>query len=173
MKRAFTYVELVVVIAILFIVTAIVMPRLSAMRKGREVREFKTAIRDLASRARSRAIDSGDVVTLRFDKSGGKLMAVERNSQGAELPVQQLVPPADVTPSKFVADQNANEGDDWQVPFYADGTSAGGGLEFEAGDRRFSFVVNPSDAQSRIVEGLMPDLSLDRWQAGSYAKRTK
>jgi len=186
MRRAFTYVELVVVIAILFIVSAIIMPRLAAMRKGREEREFKNAIRDLSSKARSRAIDSGDVVSLRYDKTTGKLSAVERNADGAELPLKAIAPPTDVTPYQFVSNQdagqgnasqgnavpgNGGQGDAWEVPFYADGTSSGGGVEFEAGDRHFSVVVYPADGESRIVEGPMPDLSLNRWPAGTYAKR--
>lgn len=172
MRRGFTYVELVVVIAIILLAAAMISPRVSAMKEGRVVREFKTSIRDLASRARSRAIDSGDLVYLSYDKTSNRLSAVERNSEGTERPLQQLTSPTRIKPLKFTADKNASQGDNWQVPFFADGTSLGGGIEFEEGDRHFSFVVNPADGQSRIVEGPMPDLSLDRWPGGTYAKRT-
>ena len=133
MKRAFTYVEMVVVLALLALLTALVAPRVVAMQTGRLQREYKSALRNIATRARSRAIESGDVVILSYDKSTKKVEAVEQSPTGTERLLQSLATPDGINPTRFSADKNATEGDTWTVPFYADGTSSGGGAEFEIG----------------------------------------
>jgi len=72
-RRGFTYVELVVVVAIIAVVSALIVPRMASIRQGQDERAFRAGLRDLASQARSRAIETGDIVTLAYDKSTSKV----------------------------------------------------------------------------------------------------
>lgn len=171
MSAGFTYVELVVVIVITALLATITIPSLTAMRKGAEERQFRRALLDIAVRARSRAIDAGGIVALSVDKSTNDLVAVEESlGTGTQRPLQRLATPAAITNVKSTFDQNTSEGEDWTVVFYSDGKSTGGGIEFEAYGKHFSYVVSPTDGRPRVIDGPLPDLGQERWPAGSYVK---
>src|SRR5262245_6391161 len=66
--KAFTYMEMLVVLAIVTLMSALATPNFVAMRDARNLSNFKSRLMTLTAKARSMAIESGGGVTLLFDK---------------------------------------------------------------------------------------------------------
>ncbi|AIE85983.1 pilus assembly FimT family protein [Fimbriimonas ginsengisoli] len=172
-NSGFTYTEMVVVIAVMVLIASILLPRADGMRKGRELRTFKNELRNLAALARTRAIESGDVVALSYDKTEKSVYAMQENKEGREQKVGTVKIPDGVTATQFASDQTESVDDGWRVPIFPDGTSTGGGIEFDETDGiSFNLAVFRPTARSIVTNGQLPDLSLDHWTAGGYEPRT-
>jgi type II secretory pathway pseudopilin PulG len=171
-NRAFTYAEMLVVLTVILLISSVLMPRFDTMKRSRELRFFKIEMRNLASEARTRAIQSGDTVALGFDKTEKTLFSLQEGSNGQEQRVGTLAVPDWISATQFSADQRESQDDGWRVPFFPDGSSAGGGIEFEADGDTFSFAVHRGNGRPRVTVGELPDLSLDEWKAGGYEPRT-
>jgi type II secretory pathway pseudopilin PulG len=165
--RGFTYIEVLVVILITLLLAALVMPNLIARKRSRDEWSFRTHLRSLGKDARSRAIEIGRMVSLSFDKTKNEVQVIEIDINGAEKQTQALAVPDWLTPERFVADQNESIGDSWRVPFYSDGASSGGGIEFKSDQGSWSLVVSPLDQTIKDLDGPMPDFTYETWPAGS------
>jgi prepilin-type N-terminal cleavage/methylation domain-containing protein len=71
MRRAFTLLELTVVIALLGLLMAITVPKFAAMRDGASVRAAMADLGGLFSVARQSAITERTMVSVRFDTAAG------------------------------------------------------------------------------------------------------
>lgn len=170
-RGGFTYAEMLVILAIVAIMASVVVPSFVSMKRGRDARMFKMRLRDMATNARARAVHDAHTVTLRFDKSNATIYDTEELDNGTQTTLDKLKLPQDVTPARFGADQYEAADGDWRVPFYPDGTTAGGGIEFEAGSDKFSIVISRNDARTMVTRGPLPDPGSDRWPAGGYERR--
>jgi len=162
---------MLVILATLVIIASTVAVRLSAMKRSREFATFKIELRTLASFARNRAIESGDTVALGYMKADNALIAMREGADGQEQRVGSLTIPEGITVGRFLADQRESPEDGWRVPFFPDGSSAGGGMEFEVAGDTLSLAIPRADGRPRVARGPLPDLSFETWSAGSYERR--
>ena len=176
--KGFTYIEMLVAVFVVMLMASIAVPNIVEFHQSQDLRTFKAKLIAYAKEARSIAIDSGDTVTMTYDKDAKQIEIVDQTSSGQTLPVHRLKMPDNVTAKRFSSEQQGasaeegTEGSAWKVSFYSDGACAGGGIEFSERDEPFSFVLQRTGSEGRIVDGPLPDLSLDQWQAGSYAQRS-
>jgi type II secretory pathway pseudopilin PulG len=170
--RGFTYVESGAVIIVLTLLAMLAMPNVFAMQNSRSLRLFKTQVQALAKDAKSRAMESGDKVLLVFDKATNSIQSVDESSNGTRTKIKQAELPEGTSTVKFTADQADSPTDTWEVPFYPDGTSAGGGVEFKSGEESFSLAIQRVDSSASVEDGPVPDLADDSWPAGGYAPRS-
>jgi general secretion pathway protein H len=169
--RGFTYVELGAVVGIMMLVAAAVVPSIVRMERGRNLRAFQMELVALASEARSQARQSGDTVALSFDKSTREFVLVEESAKDGVQQLRSLALPPDINTAKFSADKDESPPDGFRLPFFPDGTSSGGGVEFTRDGKSFSLSVGRYDGRPRITEGALEDMGLGRWKAGDYASR--
>jgi type II secretory pathway pseudopilin PulG len=164
---AFTYIEVLLVIVITLLVAALVMPNLVTRKASRDEWAFRNNLRSLARDAQSRALEIGRTVSMSFDKTKQQVQVIEVDINGAERITHTLEVPTAIVASRFLADQNEEIGDSWRVPFYSDGLTTGGGIQFKTGERTWSLLISPIDATPKDLDGPLPDLSFESWPAGS------
>lgn len=162
--RAFTLIELVVVLFVLLLLATAVVPRAVALQRSRRLKDREGRIARLPALCRNEAVRAGVPVRLRADGSalvmerapvGGAAEEVRREPLGAGLTLD-----AAQSDGRFV-DAGA-----WQWTVYPDGSGDSGGLEFAEGASRKSLRL-PSGGGARWVAGDLPDTLPERWPAGS------
>jgi type II secretory pathway pseudopilin PulG len=166
-QRGHTYIEMIAVIGITLVLAMLIVPNLVGQRDSRSVWDFRTRLIDLAKEARSTAIESGDTVALYYQENPKAVREVAELNDGTQHEIRDLELPEAISTTKFDADTNEASNGQWRLPFFADGGTAGGGIEFAEGGRTFSFSIARSDRSPTVKDGPLPDLSLDQWPAGS------
>ena len=130
----FTLVELLVVLAVLALVLAVVPPLLpDAIDSAR----LRNAQRDLVSGlryARSQAVNSQQAVTLDLNVRDGTMTVADRR--------RDLSVPDGVSLTLVTAQQEQLSEYEGAIRFYPDGSSTGGRVRFQRGDRVSSIDVN-------------------------------
>ena len=169
--RAFTLIEMTVVITLLALLAAVIMPNLMNERRSREARQFFSKARNLMLETRSKSIGDQQTRTIRLDESAGQLL-VERTDveTGESLQERTLDLPEGVTGSSFRMESEDSNAAEWSVSFYADGKSNGGGIAFDTNGRIISLSISTRGAVTRI-DGELPDTTEDVWDAGGYEQR--
>ena len=171
-SKGFTYIEVLVVLTIVLVLISVVRPNLVGLRQGQSRRQFREQLRVMAGEARLRAMNLGHTVSLSYDKSSKEFQVRDESADGTASTSQSLSRPEGVTTGKFSADKNETEGDSWRVPFFADGLSAGGGVELDVAGEPVTFLVDRNTGLGRYTNGKLEEMPPDRWKAGSYVKRT-
>jgi Tfp pilus assembly protein FimT len=171
-RRGFTYVEMTVIVLILFLFAAEIMPNLVRQKESRDIWAFKTRLSALALKARSRAIETGNVVALYYAKDPAAVRIVMEGRQGEQMELQSLAVPDKVKATKFDTNKDEALGNEWRLPFYPDGGTSGGGVQFEWEGATFCLSISKAEAKPRILEGPLPELELETWPAGGYAPRS-
>ncbi len=170
--RGFTLIEMTVIVLIVTILAGLAVRNLTTDQETRDVWQFKTRLVALALRAKTRAIETGTVVSMYFAKDPDAVRIVQEGQDGSQRELQVLPLPRNVKATKFDADKDEASGSQWRLPFFPDGASAGGGIEFQWDAATFSFCLDREGTGPRILDTQLPDLSLNRWPAGGYAPRT-
>lgn len=171
-QRGFTLIELTVVIVVLMLFASVVVPNLSAQKAGRERRAFLESARRIALDARSEAIERGATVTLRYEE-GQKEMKLEReaaeqNEEAEEIRTVAL--PEDFSLQNFRVGKESVTAGDWQVRFFADGTSDGGAVELDENGDIQSLIVDKR-GNATLESGSLPEETDERWPVGDYERR--
>ena len=166
-RRGFTFVEMLLVIMVMLLISGLVMPNLVTRKRNRDAWEFRQELRSLGMNAKARATEIGRTVSLSFDKSKNQAQVIELDVNGSEKVTHTLDMPPGLTTSRFVGNQDEQVGNQWRVPFYSDGNTTGGGIQFQSDDRTWSLVVSPMDETIKDLDGPMPDFTYDTWPAGS------
>ncbi len=166
-RRGYTLVEMSVVVMIIALLAAAVVPNLVSLKTGRELRQFRTDLRQLAAQARESAISTGAELEMSF--ASGQFTIQSPATDSTVQPKQLAVPDA-VTTNRFeLAGADAAEGD-WKLRFYPDGTTDGGGVELREGQDAFALQIK-KNGETTLIDGALPDATTDRWQAGEHEQR--
>lgn len=165
---AFTFVEVSVVITVLLLMAAVMLPRLSAVKKSRDLRSLEAKVARLPVEARNEAVKSSAPVTIRLSDTA---LVMERTpANGSAEQVKQI----DLGSTMQVDDAQRNGQEaapaSWQWTAYPDGTSDSGGLTVIEGDQRKSLIM-PKAGFPTWVTGDLPDASQDQWPAGDLLQR--
>jgi len=170
-KRGFTLIELMVVIAVLSLMAALVVPNLIARERSQAARDFFSALPRLAAQARLSAIQQQATTRMTYDSASRRIVVElepvgpEEGRELASAPVPDGIEPGNMRTG------NENSGSsDWQLRFYADGRSDGGGAEWNDAGRQRALIVD-RDGISRMLEGNLPEAREERWPAGDYERR--
>ena len=90
-SRAFTLIELILVLALLVIVTSIAVPRMSGFIRGRALDSESRRLMSLMHAAQSRAVSEGAPMMLWVDeKAGGYGLAAETSGQNGDAKAEDL-----------------------------------------------------------------------------------
>jgi Tfp pilus assembly protein FimT len=174
-------IELIVVIGVITLIAGIVAPMAISLQKGQVTRNFYTSVRDLSVKARNEAINRGLTMTITSDGNQKHLeMAVDTTvatsntlappSPTVDVPAVDVPIPDDVTLQTYKTGTNDTTEGEWKLHFYPDGSSDGGGFEIAQGSKTQTWIV-ATDGSNRMLDGTYPDPTLEKWQAGDYAKR--
>jgi Tfp pilus assembly protein FimT len=170
-SSAFTYVEGLACIAIVLIMAGLTLPNVVREAESRSHRLFRDKLKTWVYAAKSRAIQTRTTVGLSFDKDSENLKTIEEDSQSVSKPFPDLQLPDGVTATKFAADSYESPSDGWRVPFFADGSTTGGGIQFTENNDQYCLIVDAQSGEPNVVDGPLPELSLQSWPAGGLQKR--
>lgn len=160
------------IIAIVTLFAALAMPSFLARQRTREVTAFFVRLPDLAVYAREVSQRDERTVRIRYDE-GQTTFNVEVDGATADddaRSVRQLIVPGDLQPTSFRQEDQSVSPGEWELTFYPDGRSDGGGVEVNDNGRVRSIVVAP-DGTVRLQEGALPTIDEKRWQAGEREQR--
>jgi prepilin-type N-terminal cleavage/methylation domain-containing protein len=170
-RRAFTLVELTVVVVVLAMFAAMVVPRMTAMRESQRQRAFLEGMRRIAVEAREAAVAERTPTALTFDENAGRFEVVRvGESDERERALRSLTLVRDAQVTELRVESRTLTGAEWQLRFFPDGRSEGGGLEIELGNRPIAIHVAPSGVV-RWIEGRLPPADQERWPAGDLEHR--
>ena len=171
-RRAFTLIEMIVVVAVLMMMSAIVLPRVVAMVNGQASRDFQSALMRLGSQARLLAIDTGDAVRVTYDEDRGEIIfeTLDDETQAAEQSDAVLLPRSAQLTS-FTLQGRQVPITDWVVEFFPDGTGTDAGVEVQDGTRLYSVLINGQDGTAQLVDGELQEDPETEWEAGDLEQR--
>ena len=167
--RAFTLIELVVILFVLVLITTAIMPRVVALGRSRRVKSLEARVARLPGEARNEAVRSRRPVRLRVD---GDALVVERVPPSGAVEIVQRVGLGGIMQVED-ARQDGRDADtgSWQWTVYPDGSADNGGLEFAEGSQERALQLS-SDGSARWLPRGLPDAAPDRWPAGQLRQRS-
>jgi prepilin-type N-terminal cleavage/methylation domain-containing protein len=174
MKRRFTLIEILVVLAIMALVMGTILPRLLRIPKRVQIDGARTSILGALRECSVRAVASGQTVRARLDANGHAFQVTSVPPAKDALSESKLPDATEdedtstggiIVPSRttYVVQKEVTwelddwdlEGDDSRVPeftFYADGEATGPDLVFEIVKRRFLLHVDRLTGRAEITE---------------------
>ena len=173
-RRAYTLIEMIVVITILALMAALILPSFLAMKRSREMRDAESALIRLPAEARVEARRSAAAVTLRVED---ETLVMERaGTEDAPDPVEvkRLELPEGIRVDAARSGADSTDVASWKWVVYPDGSAETAGLEFVEGESARHSLMLPATGgeSSRWVPGELPqDNENDRWSAGEIEKR--
>jgi len=208
-RSGFTLIEMMVIVVLLSVLSAMVAPNLIAMRDSQQKRALYTSVADLAGQAREMAITNDQTMYLSVDSNAnalvlkqqvntttyqntsdttatggdtiviaGHIQSTRQNSNigtatadhSQDKIVKTLPLVSGITFGNFQLAGSSSDAGSWQLHYYADGTTDGGGMELVEGRGTKSVVVSPKGGVQE-TDGTLPDTSQDQWIAGDYVHR--
>jgi prepilin-type N-terminal cleavage/methylation domain-containing protein len=170
-NKAFTLIEMTIVITVLAILAAVIMPNLFSESRSRDARQFFSKARNLMLEARSRAIGDGVARSVRVDESGARLVVEKVDAESGDVTEEKtLAMPDGVTGSTYRMQKQESNSSEWYVRFYGDGRARGGAVSFDSAGRKYSIIVEDTGAVKRL-DGDLPAVEEDTWDAGGYEQR--
>ena len=161
MRRAFTLLELSVVLTLLLVTVAVVVPRVGPIEPGRRERAFWAALPGVVISARTEAIQTDAAVTVKISQD-------QTSIDLGDTPKLTLL--SGVELAAFKQNGQAKQANDWELNFYPDGTADTGGVTFRMGDQVKSLSVDAKGV-GKLTDGELPDDADQTWSAGEYEKR--
>ncbi|MBS1706514.1 MAG: prepilin-type N-terminal cleavage/methylation domain-containing protein [Armatimonadetes bacterium] len=171
-RRAFTFVEMMVVIMVLAMVAAIAFPKLSSTIKSGRVREYLGKLKDLPSECRNTAIRTGRTVSLVASNQGQLTIQQVPVDETDPQDLQSLQTPSSITLDGFEVDQNAVTEGEWQVRFYPDGTCDGARVNVNEGSSIKVLVIDAKSGRGTYKsEQEAEEIQDQEWDAGGIQQR--
>jgi prepilin-type N-terminal cleavage/methylation domain-containing protein len=167
-RRAFTMIEMTVVILILALLAASIMPNVVSALDSNRRRNYRLSVPRLAGEAHNYAVQRGVTVTMRTNTEDA--FEIATTTDGEEQTIRTLQPVAGVEVDSLLAADGSDPGSDWMVNFYPDGTSDGAVIELSDSGAIYRYqVLKTSGKTRRIAED--DALEAEKWPAGDIAIR--
>lgn len=170
-RTAYTFIEMLVMLSVLLLASAIALPSFAHTRTAQKKGDFRRRLQVIANEGRTEAIFTGHTCAIEFEPASKSVRLLDE-STSIERQLDSALVPESIEARQFTDDKYESGGVRWRVRFYPDGFASGGAIEFIDGDRLDCLVVPKGDAPPRWIEGAIPDLSQERWDAGGYEKRS-
>ena len=167
--RAFTLIELVVILFVLVLLTTAIVPRVVALGRSRRVKDLEARVARLPGEARNEAVRSGRPVRLRVD---GDALVMERvPAIGAAETIRRVGLGGVMQVEDARQDGQEAGTSSWQWTVNPDGSADDGGLGFAEGAEERSLLLS-SDGSARWLRRGLPDTAPNRWPAGQLRQRS-
>jgi Tfp pilus assembly protein FimT len=185
--RGITLIELSLVVIVIGIMAALIEPSYAHVKDGLAQRAFVNNLRSEIVRGRLQAIKDGQIVTLQYDPAGSQFTLSEppvpdanstqtpelvtdlQNQQASQTHAISI--PSGVSFSDFKTGTTDQGSGTWQLHFYPDGTSDGGGAQVTIGKSTQSILVD-TQGNPTMLAAPLPDTTNDIWTSGIYDQRT-
>jgi len=187
-NRGFTFVEMVLVIIMVIMFSAIVFPSVIAVQRSQSASGFRIGLENVAQIARRQAVLQNRATVLKFGSNneiGWDYVEdpVETDTQSTNSNTQQedaielgqvrngisLVENTEFTGyRRNELDESQSE---WQVGFFPDGTADRAVAEFTQDGKSYILIISPLNGASNIVEGTLDDYEGEGWEAGEIERR--
>lgn len=169
MRRAFTLIEMMVVISILLLLSAWVAPNLVAIERSRALREREAALLRLPAEAREEALRSKAPVALRIESAQIVLERTPADQEPQEIKRVSLGNELSVRSVRQRGETQSPDG--WQWVVYPDGSSVEASLDLSEGSSERTLVL-PARGEARweSADDDAEDEETD-WPAGEIAAR--
>ena len=142
LQYGFTLIELLAVLGILSLLLALVPPMLNNVIDGAQLKNTKREIISALRFARSKAVASRQPVTFAVNLTEGTMTVDGKN--------RELSLPADVRFTVSTAPSEQLSDHESVVRFYPDGSSTGGQLRFQRGDRN-AYIIDVNWLTGRVT----------------------
>lgn len=172
MRRRFTLIEILTVLAIVALVLGVVMPRITRIPKRLVVEGARTSFVSILRECSVRAVASGRTIQARLDASGTGFVVTAAPAEkdalsDSKLPDGSSGEPEDAPPGLVVPNQSnysVPSGVSWAedytldpdylpvFTFYADGSASGPDLVYVVAERRFLLGVDRLTGRPEIRE---------------------
>jgi len=170
-KRAYTLIELSVVIAVLALLAAAVTPLLSSFTQSQRYHSFISQLATIGAQTREEAIALAKPVDLEFDGSANqfKIHTLDENGSDKFLNTVQL--PGGYSAQRFQLSGKESDAGEWKLTFYPDGSSDGGGVQVTQGADTITLYSDPTTGRTVLNHDPLPDPTTLSWTAGDYIHR--
>jgi len=169
MRRAFTLIEMMVVIGVLTLMAAFITPNLVALQRSRTLRSLEAAVVRLPSEAREEARRLGKPVVLRVEDSA---LVVEQKATKEEdaTELMRLSLGSEIQVDQAQTNGESVELSSWEWTIYPDGTSRPATLILREGQRNKSLLFS-SEGDARWAVSDTDTTTEERWEAGGLEQR--
>jgi type II secretory pathway pseudopilin PulG len=168
--RAFTVVELNIVVLILLLAAAFVIPSILSIQKSRAIKDLEGNVARLPIEAQNASIKSQLPVTLQLQ--GTSLLIQETPVTGSPTTVKEVDLGQNLTIAVAQLNGKTVDSGSWIWHAYPDGTTDVGGLQFSEGSLTRSLVIY-ADGSSNWTNTELPDISQQQWPAGQLLQRVQ
>ncbi len=166
--RAFTIVELNVVILIMLLLAALIMPRIAAFQKTRQIKDLEGSIYRLPIEARNESVRAQVPVRLRVDNNA---LVMERVPMGGNPEqVKQVALTSDIQVDSVQKGGQSTDTGSWNWTAYPDGTADSAGIQFVEGTLERSMAL-PSNGNPVWTLGALTANGPDSWPSGQLVQR--
>ena len=97
-------------------------------------------------------------------------VSTDANSDSSDSEERGLDLPEGVTADAFRVEKDDSTSSEWSIGFYADGKSESGMIQFSSEGSSQTLEISRTGGV-QVVQGTMPDISDDEWDAGGYEQR--
>lgn len=161
--RAFTLMEMTLVLVLLIIATMMVAPSVSSFLQNRDEHEFIAKWEKLVVNERQKARNEKTTKTLRFDEAARAFLENNDANTFASIPDGAAASEARVDGKSVAAVE-------WTVKFFADGTATYSQITLSLGGKPWSLEVS-KDAIITIRQRSLSEASETDWEAGDLVQR--
>lgn len=188
-RRGFTFIEMIVVIFMLMLFTAMVYPSVTAVLRSQAASNYRTELITLTQKAREQALRTRRATVVKFDNAGrlgwdfaqDEITDVQGNplrSTGAEeqqLELGALRDPIDAPVGTDFHSYRVGRADvsqaDFAARFYPDGTADRAYMELSQNGRIFLLAIDPTNGNAELREETLNEQTEDEWDAGELEQR--
>ncbi|HEX5322391.1 MAG TPA: hypothetical protein VFW40_01295, partial [Capsulimonadaceae bacterium] len=185
-SRGFTFMEMMVIILVVLLISALVLPKVVAFTRSRAQKDLEGSIARLPSEARADSVKNQMPVSISIQDNQlveQKLpQAVVQTQANGGQPQQntntqpQVIKQIDLGNDIQVAsvEKNGQPADigTWNWTVYPDGTADDAGVEFSEGSVTKSLIL-PAYGDSQWVSGNLPGQTPTQWPAGQLQSNTQ
>ncbi|MEQ1823752.1 MAG: prepilin-type N-terminal cleavage/methylation domain-containing protein [Fimbriimonadaceae bacterium] len=165
-RRGYTLIELSAVIVVLALLAVLITPNLGRSLVANQRRGYRAGVLRLIEDAKMRAAQLGTTITLRSGENGGFQLS-SRNTDGEETVLQSLDAVDGIETSGLFLKDGTENGSDWAVNFYPDGSCDGGSIDLAENGSEIRYQIKPATGMVAIVS-TDTEIQEDRWQAGEF-----
>lgn len=166
MRRGFTFLEMTLVIGLLFLMAGVTIPRVSTSLKSQQVRTFREDVGRLFADARNLARSSGQTVYVQVGESG-QLQLVQGDQ---DQPLRSIAVPEGMNLDDFELLGDPVSESEWQVGYYGDGKVDTAAFSINEGDVSRTYRILSTGVIREVGDDEYQDPE-EKWEAGEIVQR--
>ena len=167
MRRAFTLIEMTIVIGVLLLLSALIVPNFVAMKRSRDARDAEAALLRLPAEARDQSRRLKLPVTLRIE---GEALVMERTPKDQDPQEIKRLVLVGIRVDSIQQGGETWEPDSWQWVVYPDGSAPTASIELTE-DKRARTLIIPADGEARWAAAGETTGDETQWEAGELEQR--